>query len=397
MNIEAPIAKGHAMMDPVQRARQLRPLIEAAAPAIERLCALTPELLAALHDAGLFRLLLPRSCGGEEVEPAVFVAAVEEIAKGDASTAWCMSQGSGCSVTAAYIEPAVAREIFGARAAVLAWGPGGANAKATAVEGGYRVSGTWPYASGSRHAQWLGGHCALVDGEGKPCLGPDGKPAERTVLFQKSKAAIRDVWQVVGLRGTGSDTYTVTDLFVPTRYTFVRESPADRREDGPLYRFTSYQLYGAGFAGVALGIARATLDAFIAMSGKVPALASKALRESAVVQSRIAIAEAQWRSSRAFLMETLDAMWKIASRGEALELQQRAALRLAAVHAIHQCREVVETAYHLAGGPAIFEKERFERRMRDMHTVAQQVQSQFINFEMAGQVLLGFPSSSKLI
>ena len=152
MNIEAPIAKGHAMMDPVQRARQLRPLIEAAAPAIERLCALTPDLLAALHDAGLFRLLLPRSCGGEEVEPAVFVAAVEEIAKGDASTAWCMSQGSGCSVTAAYIEPAVAREIFGARAAVLAWGPGGANAKATAVEGGYRVSGTWPYASGSRHA-----------------------------------------------------------------------------------------------------------------------------------------------------------------------------------------------------------------------------------------------------
>jgi indole-3-acetate monooxygenase len=87
MNIEAPIAKGLAIADPVQRARQLRPLIEEAARAIERDCALPPELLAALHDAGLFRLLLPRSCGGEEVEPRVFVAAVEEVAKADASTA----------------------------------------------------------------------------------------------------------------------------------------------------------------------------------------------------------------------------------------------------------------------------------------------------------------------
>ena len=397
MNIEASIAKGEAIMDPVQRARQLRPLIEAAAPAIERRCALTPELLAALHDAGLFRLLLPKSCGGEEVEPAVFVAAVEEVAKGDASTAWCMSQGSGCSMAAAYLEPAIAREIFGERAAVLAWGPGGPNAKATAVEGGYRVSGTWPYASGSRHAQWLGGHCALVDAAGRPCLGPDGKPAERTMLFPKSEAAIRDVWQVVGLKGTGSDTYTVTDLFVPARYTFTRESAADRREAGPLYRFTSYQLYGAGFAGVALGIGRATLDAFMAIAGKVPALASKPLRDNAVVQSKVAIAEAQWQSSRAFLMQTLNDMCEAASRGEAFTLQQRATLRLAAVHAIHQCREVVETAYHLAGGPAIFENQPFERRMRDMHTLAQQVQSQLINFEMAGQVLLGFPSTSKLI
>jgi indole-3-acetate monooxygenase len=267
MNIEAPIAKGLAIADPVQRARQLRPLIEEAARAIERDCALPPELLAALHDAGLFRLLLPRSCGGEEVEPRVFVAAVEEVAKADASTAWCISQGSGCSMTAAYTEPTVAREIFGGREAVLAWGPGGPHGKAIPVENGYLVSGTWSYASGIRHAQWLGGHSQLVNAQGRPCLGPDGKPVERTMLFPKSKATVHDVWQVMGLKGTGSDSYTVTDLFVPARYTFTREAPADRREAGPLYRCTSYQLYGSGFAGVALGIARATLDAFIHMAG----------------------------------------------------------------------------------------------------------------------------------
>ena len=400
MNIDAPTLKGRTVRDAdaVQRARQLRPMIEAAAPSIEQDRQLPQQLRAALHDAGLFRLLLPRTFDGEEVEPATFVATIEEIAKGDASTAWCVAQGSGCSMAAAYLDPEVAREIFGAPDAVLAWGPVGPNAKVTAVECGYRVTGTWLYASGSRHAEWLGGHSPLVDAKGERCIGPDGRPAERTMLFRKRDAVVQDVWQVVGLKGTGSDTYTVTDMFVPARYTFTRESADDRRETGPLYRFTTFQLFGAGFAGVALGIARATLDAFMQIATtKVPMLASRPLRDNAVVQSQVAVAEAKWQSSRAFLMQTLEQMWQTAARGERFSIQQRAALRLAAVHAIHQSKEVVETAYHLAGGSAIFENQGFERRLRDIHAVTQQVQSQFSNFEVAGQVLLGLPSASKLI
>ena len=391
---------GRALADisPIERARRLRPTIEAAAPAIERNRVLPPELLAALFDAGLFKMLLPRSCGGEEGDPVTFVAAIEEIAKADASTAWCIAQASGCSIAAAYIEPAVAKEIFAARDAVVAWGPVGPTVRATAVDGGYRVTGTWSYASGSRHAQWLGGHSPLVNADGKPCLGADGRPTERTVLFRKSEAVVKDVWQVVGLKGTGSDSYTVTDLFVPARYTFTRESAADRRETGPLYRFTTYQIYGAAFAAVALGIARATLDAFIQIATtKVPMLGSKPLRDNPVVQSKVAVAEAQWQSSRAYLMQALRDMWDAASGGESATLQQRAQLRLAAVHASHQAKEVVEVAYHFAGGTAIFENQAFERRLRDIHAVTQQVQSQFVNFEVAGQVLLGLPVTSKLI
>ncbi|MEA3027869.1 MAG: hypothetical protein QOF91_3154 [Alphaproteobacteria bacterium] len=398
MNLEVSMAKARMATGPVRRARDLRPLIEAAAPSIEQHRALPQDVRSALHDAGLFRLLLPRRYDGEEVEPATFVAAVEEIAKADASTAWCMAQASGCSISAAYLDPGVAREIFGDAQAVLAWGPVGPNAKATAVDGGYRVSGTWLYASGSRHAEWLGGHCPLVDAQGAPCLGPDGKPTERTVLFRKTSAVIRDVWQVMGLKGTGSDTYTVTDLFVPAQYSFTRETAADRRETGALYRFTTFQIFGAGFAGVALGIARATLDAFVQLAGtKVPMLASKPLRDNAVVQSQVAQAEAKLQSARAFLMQTLDQMWAAASAGEGFTMPQRATLRLAAVHAIHQSKDVVDAAYHLAGGSAIFENQSFERRMRDMHAVTQQVQAQFVNFELAGQVLLGLPSASKLI
>jgi len=126
-------------------------------------------------------------------------------------------------------------------------------------------------------------------------------------------------------------------------------------------------------------------------------LATKPLRENAVVQSQVAVAEAKWQSSRAFLMQTLDQMWQTAARGESFSTQQRATLRLAAVHAIHQSKEVIETAYHLAGGSAIFASQAFERRLRDIHAITQQVQSQFSNFEVAGQVLLGMPSPSKLI
>jgi hypothetical protein len=135
MNVDAAIAKGQTA-DPVRRARQLRPLIEAAAAAIEQGRQVTAEVQAALHEAGLFRLYLPRTYGGEEVEPATFVAVIEEIAKADASTAWCVAQGSGCSLAAAYVDPAVAREIFGAPDAVLSWGPVGQNAKALVVDGG---------------------------------------------------------------------------------------------------------------------------------------------------------------------------------------------------------------------------------------------------------------------
>jgi alkylation response protein AidB-like acyl-CoA dehydrogenase len=384
--------------DPRTRARQLRATIEQAAPQSERQRELAAELLAELHEAELFRLLLPRSVGGNELEPAAYLQVIEEIAKADGSTAWCVAQASGCSMSAAYLAADIAREIFGAKDAVLAWGPSGPNAKAVKVDGGYRVTGTWMFASGSRHAQWLGGHSPVVDAQGAPVLGSDGKPLERTVLFPRSSASVTDVWHVVGLKGTGSDTYSVTDLFVPEAYSFTREAAEDRRENGPLYRFTTFHLYGIGFAGVALGLARASLDAFIDLAGvKAPKAYAKLLRENAVIQSQVALSEAKLQSSRAFLLQVLHDMWETATRREEFTMAQRAALRLAGTYAVHQAKDVVDTVYHAAGATAIFESNPFERRFRDVHTVIQQIQAQAANFELAGQLLLGMPSNSKLI
>jgi indole-3-acetate monooxygenase len=382
----------------IDRARTLAPLIVAHAARAEAEREIAPEVLDALYDARLFRMLLPESCGGLEVDPATFMQAVEELAKADGSIAWCVVQGCGCSMAAAYLEPAVAQEIFGDARAVLAWGPVGPNVKAVAVEGGYRASGSWSFASGIKHATWLGGHCPVLEPDGSPRLAPDGKPAERTVLIPKASARINDIWRVIGLKATGSDNYAVEDLFVPDRYSFTRESAADRREGGPLYRFTTFHLYGIGFAAIALGLARASLDAFVALAAtKVPKTKTFVLRDNAVVQSQVALAEAKLSSARAYLLDVLREAWATAARGEALPLPQRAAIKLAGTYAVHQGKDVVDAVYHAAGATAIFESNPFERRFRDVHTVIQQVQAQFANFEMVGQVLLGLPSPSKLI
>jgi len=388
----------HDFKAAAERARALRSTIESAAPQIERQRELSPELLEKLHAAKMFRLLLPRSLGGEELEPATYLQVIEELGKADGSIAWCVAQASGCSMSAAYLPPEVAQEIFGAEDAVLAWGPSGPNAKAIKGEGGYRVTGTWMFASGSRHSQWLGGHSPVVDAQGAAVMGADGKPLERTVLFAKSKAEIADVWHVVGLKGTGSDTYSVSDLFVPETYSFTRESAEDRREKGPLYRFTTFQLYGVGFAGVALGLGRACLDAFVELAGiKAPKAYAKLLRENTVIQAQVALSEAKLQSSRAFLLQVLQDMWDSATQGKEFSIAQRAALRLAGTYAVHQAKDVVDTVYHAGGATAIFESNPFERRFRDVHTVIQQIQAQAANFELVGQLLLGMPSNSKLI
>ena len=374
--------------DPIARARALRPLLAGAAPRIEAACELPPNVLDAMHQAGMFRLLVPRSLGGAELSPATYVQCVEAIASGDASVAWCMNQGSGCSMSAAYLEPAVAREVFGGERDVLAWGQG--SAKAIREPGGWRISGTWNFASGSRHATWLGAHCPCFEADGTPHRLPNGKPWERTMLLRRERATIKDVWQVVGLCGTGSDTYSVTDMFVDDAHTLTRDSPAERREPGILYRFAAMQIYASGFACVALGIARAVLDDFMALArAKAPALTQARLADNATIQAVVGRSDARLKAARSWLIDVLkQTEHEVRAAGE-LTIDQRMTVRQAATYAIHQARDVVNEVYHEAGSTAIFESHPFERRFRDVNAVSQQLQGRRAHFETVGQHLLG--------
>jgi indole-3-acetate monooxygenase len=372
----------------LERARAFVPELAVAAPEIERQRELPEPVVAAMVERGFFRMLLPRSIGGAELLPAPYVRVVEEIAKGDASAAWCLNQSAGCSMTAAYLDPIAAKEVFSGPRGILAWGPG--PGKARIVEGGYRVTATWSFASGSHNATWFGCHVPIYNETGAPLLHPDGSPVVRTPIFPKSSAEMTDIWHVMGLRGTGSDKYSVTDLFVPAAFVAARDDDSIRREDGLLYRFNSLQLYSSGFAGVAMGIARSTLDAFIELArDKVPFRGKTTLRDNNVVQSQVAQSEARLRSARALLYQSLEETTEEVEQAGHITLDQRMAIRLASTFAIHQSMSVVDMAYHAAGSTAIFEENPFERRFRDIHTVSQQVQGRQEHFETVGQYLLG--------
>ena len=376
-------------IDYIGRARELGREIEAAAEEIERRRELPEPIVAALIERGLFRLLLPRALGGAELCPTVYVEVIEEVAKHDASTAWCLGQACGCTMTAAYLDPEVAREIFGGKRGILAWGPPGP-AEARAVLGGYRLSGTWSFASGSHHASWLGAHVPILAADGTPQLRPDGGPVMRTLLFPKASARFADIWHVIGLRGTGSDSYTVTDLFIPEAYPVLREASAKPRQPGLLYTFSSSNIYASSFAGVALGIARSALDALVELArDKIPRGAKSTLRDNNVIQAQVAQSEARLGAARAFLLGSLDDIWYEAAASGWLTIDDNTTIRLASTWAIHQAREVVDTVYHAAGATAIFENNPFERRFRDIHTVVQQYQGRQAHFETVGQVLLG--------
>jgi indole-3-acetate monooxygenase len=373
----------------IERARSLGAHIAACADDIERGRRLPEPLVAALHEAGLFRLLLPRSLGGAELDPPSFVGVTEAVARVDASTAWVLCQTNGCSMVAAYLRPDVAREMFGGEpAGVLAWGPPSAS-QAVAVDGGYRLSGTFNFASGSRHATWLGGQAPIVDADGAPRR-RHGRPERRTLLFPATSATMLDVWHVIGLRGTGSDSFTVDDLFVPHERSIARDDPAERRYQAPLYCFPQGSLYASGFAGVAMGIAGSLLEDFLALArDKTPRGYARPLGENAVTQSRVAQARAQLDAARVYLRSTLDEIWREVGRRGVLELDQRVTIRLAASYAIQQAREVADFAYHAAGGTAVFTSNAFERRFRDIHTVAQQLQGRDDHYETVGKFLLG--------
>jgi indole-3-acetate monooxygenase len=379
-------------VDYLGRARELAPTLAAAADEIERRRELPEAVVAALVERGLYRLLLPRSLGGAELLPTDFVPVIEEIAKADASTAWCLNQASGCSMTAAYLEREAAFEIFGGPRGILAWGPGPGTARV--VEAGYRVTASWSFASGSHNATWLGCHVPIVEADGTRLLNPDGSPVIRTMLFPKSNARMTDIWRVIGLKGTGSDRFSVEDLFVPQQHSVTRDDDT-RHEEGLLYRFSSLQLYAAGFAGVAMGIARSTLDAFVALAHhKVPFRSAGTLRDNHLIQSQVAQAEARLSAARAFLLRSLAEITAEVARVGHITVDQRMTVRLASTFAIHQSVQVVDTAYHAAGSTAIFEENPFERRFRDIHTVCQQLQGRQEHFETVGQFLLGLEPDS---
>jgi alkylation response protein AidB-like acyl-CoA dehydrogenase len=382
--------------DPVARARALGPALTAAADEIERTQEIPEPLLSQMHEGRTFRMLLPRSVGGDQVEPWTYLRAVEEIARFDGSVGWNVFVANSSALIAPYIPFEAARTIYGDPRGLIAWGPPNQH-RAIAAPGGYRVTGEWHFASGSRQANWMGAHCHVVEPDGSLRLNRFGRPTIRTLLMPKAKTTpIRD-WNTLGMRGTASEGYAITDVFVPEEFSGTREDPTLRRDRGPLYAFTTQGLYAVGVAAVALGIARAMHEAFMALAVEKAPRNMVRLADNPVVQSAVARHESALGSARAYLIDILKECWATADDIEPLGSAERARVRLGCSQAIRAALEVTDGVYKAAGTSAIFLGTPFERRFRDIHTLSQQIQSREAHFEAVGKVMLnGDPENTFL-
>ena len=371
------------------RARAIVSLLDSHGAEIDRRRELTPEVVDALADQELLRLLLPKGLGGQEIPLLEFCKTTEEVAKGDASTGWFVNQSNvSMASSAAAMPPDAAAEVFAGPRAGLAWGSKHNQSVATRVEGGYRLTGTWSYASGSRHTEWIGAHSAVTNPDGTPHM-RHGRPDDRSFVFRKSQAEIIDDWQVLGLRGTGSDTYTVRDLFIPNAHAPARDAPEEKRWHGPLYPIGSTLMYATGFCGVTIGLARTMLDTYVDLARRRHSRASAfSMAVNQAVQREVGLLEAKLSAARAFLHEAVSAVYDASVAGT-LDVDLRIRLRLATTYGMNEATDVSIACYRGAGTMAILDSAPFERRFRDAMSASQHLQAMMPHVEMVGRHLIG--------
>ncbi len=353
---------------------------------------LPQDLAADMADEGLFRLLVPRSLGGAELDFIEYLRIVEIFGRADGSVAWCVNQNNVFATDSVRMPVETAQEIWADPRAVISNGPPMPPSCAVATDGGYRVTGRWNFSSGIRHANWVAALTPLGQ-QGED--GRQGVVGKRDVvlLIPKDQVEVLDVWQVNGLRGTGSFSFQANDLFVPAARAYGANDAA--REGGPLYVIPKVLMFATGFGTVALGVARTALDAAIDIAGKkVPAKRSSILRDTSTTQRQIGEAEARWRSARAFLKQAASTLWYSACTDGALTAEDRIGLRLAATHANREAARVAAIAYDVSGSSGIFENNPIQRRFQDTQVITQQVQGRKTHYDTAGAFYLGLEPKS---
>lgn len=359
--------------NPTAVARALAPEIARRAAEAEALGTLPLDLVERLRAAGIFRAMQPRSLGGFEVAPVEYIQLIEELARADGSAGWIAAIGGGAPTFAAWLEPTVAKELFGSDPDFLSATVFSPTGRAVPDGGGrFDIEGRWPFASGSRHAEWMLGGFFVSDGD-QPRMIPEQGPDWRLAFFGRADAEVDDNWDVLGLRATGSNDVVARDLKVPEEHTI---SPffQPARQDGPLWRIPFFTLVGIGMVGAPLGIARHALDEFAVLAPtKARAGTSQPLAEDTAVQVEFARAEAVLRSARAFVLDEANALWETACAGDPPSLEQRAGLQLAAQQAMHAARQAVDTIFDLTGASAVRASHPLQRCFRDLHTASQHV------------------------
>lgn len=350
-------------------ARSLEPVIAEHAQALDQ-GRIPAALVDALYEAGVFKAMLPREVGGLEAEPVAWLEMIEELARINASAGWLAFIQSGVGLT--FLDPERFerfRQRGGGRL-ILAMNLGRIGGKAVRVEGGYRVTGRWPFASGSPFATWLGGMSYVCDPGGTPVTGASGQPRLLLAIWPADQARLIDTWDGLGLRGTGSGDFEVSDIFVPDEQVnagFYSATIYDRA----LFRLKEMPEMGHGAH--ALGIASAALESFVEAVNSRPVPGSTrhmAMGHMQAHQIAYARADALVRAARALLHATVRAAYGQAAVQPELDLELRVRLREANIFAVRAARDAVGLVFEMAGSSAVYRGRRVEQAFRDISTAA---------------------------
>jgi alkylation response protein AidB-like acyl-CoA dehydrogenase len=362
------------------RIAALAPLVADQREAMERERRLTRPVFQAIAEAGLLRLWAPRALGGWELSPPEFMAVVEVAAALDGSIGWVVGNGGGMSRAAGYLPEAVARRLF-ARDDAFVVATNGAIGEAVPVEGGYRIRGRWPFASGIHHASLVAAACRVADGSGQGPVLLCYAPAEH--------AEIIDNWRVSGLRASGSCDYTLNDVFVPIDYTHDMLNPPATQPGLP-YRWPAISAFATTVSVVPLGIARAALDSFTGgLAARARAGTSVALRDRELIQSEVGRAEVLHAAARALLLSAMNDLTQALDEGGERLVRARAMFRAACTHAAESSIRVAEMVSAAAGAVSIWEEHPLERQIRDIHAAAKHIAMSPNNYVVSGRIFLG--------
>ncbi|HZP45831.1 MAG TPA: acyl-CoA dehydrogenase family protein [Candidatus Binataceae bacterium] len=381
----------------LEAARALAPMIREQANAIEAGRRLTPGIVQAMKDAGIFGMTMPRAWGGPELDLIMQVRVIEALAEADGSVGWCAMINSDGGYFGACLDESVAREMYRdlqtpTASSLIFVG------RAEKAAGGYRVKGRWPFSSGCTHSGWIFLTCAIYE-NGEERKLPNGFPERRVCALRAADCEILDTWYTTGLRGSGSNDIAVHDAFVPEERSMP--FPFRPRRSEPLYRWPLTFLLNA--PGIALGVARGAINSFVELATRKPTTISASmgrpvmLCDEAYAQAALARAEALVGSARSYIYEETAALWRCLLNGEKLSLRQRGTYRLALAHVHEACLEAVQGLYKVVGGSAVYASNPLDRRLRDLTTVNQHTINSPKLQETVGKILFGMDVLDALI
>lgn len=372
------ISRTAGYLDAIER---LAPLVTEHRAAFDRDRRLPDVVFRALAEAGLFRLWLPAAIGGvPELSPVEFLSVVEAASALDGSIGWIVANGGGMSRVAGYLPDPVARAWFADPEAFIVSATG-AIGSAQPVPGGYRVSGRWPFGSGSSHATRFMGLAAVTDVNG-------AVSAPICCYFSREQVVIHDTWHVSGLRGTASNDFEAHDVFVPADHThdFIAPRPT---QPGIVYRLPGLSIFPWSITGTSLGIAHGAMTAFAEQAKQGKARFGVRLQDRELVAAAVGRAEAMIGAARAFLARGMTDLLAALDDDADRQMRARARLRIACAYAAESSAGVVQMLTTEAGASAIFESNHLERAGRDINAAVKHIAMNPQSYVIAGRLALG--------